>query len=213
MFLCWYSQYHSCIRLDQNGKKKRYSLGWLPANVLNFYYRILQNHGSQPCPPPPKSEAHPFFTESIASPSEPFLGGPFSSGPQSCQRWLAGVSRYNSGMRGHEKSEWRRLDFESDLLRGYPPPLPPPHWFITSGQSSGTSSQDASRLAPAVGAVGPSASPSPLKTCHGQGLVEVKVSVQSASSLVYLLWSVVLQCRVSWCGCLNAAVCCFLKAF
>lgn len=78
---------------------------------------------------------------------------------------------------------------------------------ITSGQSSGTSSQDASRLAPAAGAVGPSASPSPLKTRHGQGLVEVKVSVQSASSLVYLLWSVVfaVQGELVWvfeCCCL-----------
>lgn len=78
---------------------------------------------------------------------------------------------------------------------------------VTSGQSSGTSSQDASRLAPAAGAVGPSASPSPLKTHHGQALVEVKVSVQSASSLVYLLWSVVfaVQGELVWvfeCCCL-----------
>lgn len=49
--------------------------------------------------------------------------------------------------------------------------------------------------------------PAPLKTHHGQGLVEVIVSVQSASSLVYLLWSVVfaVQGELVWvfeCCCL-----------
>lgn len=51
---------------------------------------------------------------------------------------------------------------------------------VTSGKSSGTRSQDASTLAPAAGAVGPSASPSPPEDTARPGVVEVKVSVQSA---------------------------------
>lgn len=78
---------------------------------------------------------------------------------------------------------------------------------VTSGKSSGTRSQDASRLAPAAGAVGPSASPSPLKTQHGQGLWRLKFLCSPLSSPVYLLRSVVfaVQGELVWvfeCRCL-----------
>lgn len=196
--------------------------GWWPAYVLNLPYRILQNRGSQPCFPP--NLKHPFFIENIASPSESSLKDlsvwGFSPAKVASQR----LQVYVWDGYGLEKREWvRRLGFQSCLLRSYPPS----HYHlaslfltdalilqITSGKSSGTRSQDASRLAPAAGAVGPSASPSPPEdtarpgACGGLSFCTVRFPVLCILSGVLFL-----QCRVSWCGCLNAAVCCFLKAF
>lgn len=110
--------------------EKGYSLGWLPANVLNLYYRILQNHGSQPCFLP-KSETHPFFIENIANPSEPFFEGLFRLRLQSCQRWLAGspgVFLGHVGMRRVSEGGWILNQTFSHVTLPLPSQLPPPHW-------------------------------------------------------------------------------------
>lgn len=194
----------------------------LGANVLNLHYRILQNHGSQPCFP--QNLKHPFFIENIASPSESSLKGGLSVwgfSPAKVASQCPQVCFWDR--RGQEKSEGSRLDFESCLLGCYPSPLPsrlPPSSSLMPLYSK---SQVGRALGPGAKMPldwhqqrvrwGPQLLPVPLKTarpgaCGGSSFCTVRFPVLCILSGVLFL-----QCRVSWCGCLNAAVCCLLKAF
>lgn len=161
----------------------------------------------------PPNLKHPFFIESITSPSASSLkdlsGWGFS--PAKVASQCLQVYLFLGPAWAWE--EWVKEAGFWVLSSQIVPPttiLSPFTSFllqVTSGKSSGTRSQDASTLAPAVGVVGPSASPSPPEDTARPGVVEVKVSVQSASSPVYLLRSVVfaVQGELVWvfeCRCL-----------
>lgn len=183
--------------------------------MLNLYYRILQNHWFQPSFSLPNLKLTLSLTKTLPTVLSPlWRASQFRASvpPKVASQRL---QVYFWDWRGHEKSEWRRLNFESDFSDASPPHYRVTSPFltdasllqITSGQSSGTSSQDASRLAPAAGAVGPSASPSPREdtprpgACGGDSFCTVRF--QS----VYLLWSVVfaVQAELVWvfeCCCL-----------
>lgn len=163
----------------------------------------------------PPNLKHPFFIENITSPSGSSLKDLSVWGFSPAKVASQCLQVYCWDRRGREKSEWRRLGFESCLLRYSPPTA------ISSPSSSLMPFYSKSQVGRALGPGakmplhwhqqrvrwGPQPLPVPLKTQHGQGLVEVKVSVQSLSSPVYLLRSVVfaVQGELVWvfeCRCL-----------
>lgn len=185
---------------------------WLPANILNLcYYRILQSLGS-PDSFSPISRFHQNLVELQTHPLSKtlpaplvLLEGPLSLGFQSCHWWSHKVTRCISGILwAWEECRVKEAGFEHVSSQMRTPPLchlvtfhcPLPHWWLLipnltwAELGPGTKMPlDSHQQRVQWGLA--SFSPVSPKTRRGQGLVKVKVSVQSASSLVYLLRSVV----------------------
>lgn len=207
----------------------------ITANILNLCcYRILQSHGSQTLSLPISiggffstclNFRHTFSLSKTLPAPLVLLEGRLSWGFSP----VKGVTQSHQvcfwDWHGHEKrTESRRLDLKW-LPHDHPVPLPSRCISLSSSLvASNTKSQVGWVLGPAArrhldphysqlvqwGLTG--FSPVSLQHTAPRGLSQLK-SVQSASVSCIFSGVLFLQCRVSRCGCLNAAVCCFLKAF